>query len=146
MENFIFCAVQECEIHICPNIGINVAVQFTIPGLSTEKQYSSLLKNVFVFQKIYFKLLKTFKFSSDCHIKSCQSLKQADIFKVLCTVFRGTYALPGGLIMKSLRKAFSCVKAKDNSNFAVKLVERSNRSFSVYMMNHFFQTSVLFNM
>ena len=36
---------------------------FSILVLSTKKEYSSFLKNVFVFQKIYFKvkLLKTFK-------------------------------------------------------------------------------------
>ena len=39
--------------------------------------YSSLLKKVFVFQKIYFKVkvMKTFKISTDCHIKTCRSLK-----------------------------------------------------------------------
>ena len=36
-------------------------------------------------------------------------------------------------------KEFSCVKTKANSNFAVKLTERSNRSLSDYMMNHLFQ-------
>ena len=35
---------------------------------------------------------------------------------------------------------------KTNSKFAVKLAERSNRSFSVYLINHLFQKSVLFNM
>ena len=46
--------------------------------------------------------------------------------------------------MKPLRKAFSCVKTKTiNSSFAVELAERSNRPFYAYLMNHFFQTSVL---
>ena len=40
-------------------------------------------------------------------------------------------------------KGFSCVKTKTNSNFAVKVSERSNRSFSVYLIN---KTSVLFIM
>ena len=42
---------------------------FTILVLSTKKRYSSFLKKVFVFQKIYFKVkvLKTFKIFTDCH-------------------------------------------------------------------------------
>ena len=40
-------------------------------------------------------------------------------------------------------KGFSCVKTKTNSNFAVKVSEKSNCSFSVYLIN---KTSVLFNM
>ena len=36
------------------------------------------------FQKIYFKVkvLKSFKISSDCHIKACQSLKWRAILKI----------------------------------------------------------------
>ena len=46
--------------------------------LSTKKQY-------FSFQKIYVKvkLLKSFKISSDCHIKACRSLKWRAILKIL---------------------------------------------------------------
>ena len=51
------------------------------------------------------------------------------------------------LVLKwNLEKAFSCVKTKTKSNFVAKLAERSNRSFSVYLMNHLFQASLLFNM
>ena len=40
-------------------------------------------------------------------------------------------------------KAFSSVKTKTNSNFAVKLSGKSNHSFfTSYFMNHIFQTSV----
>ena len=46
----------------------------------------------------------------------------------------------------SKKKAFSSVKTKTKPNFAVKLAGRSNRSFSNCWINHFFQTSVLFNM
>ena len=35
---------------------------------------------------------------------------------------------------------------KTNSNYAVKVAERGNRSLPIYLMNHFAQTSVLFNM
>ena len=53
--------------------------------LSTKKRYSSFLKNVFLFQKIYVevKVLKSFKISSDCHIKACGSLKWRAILKIL---------------------------------------------------------------
>ena len=45
---------------------------FSILVLSTKKLFSSFLKKVFVFQKIYFnvKVLKTFKISADCHMKT----------------------------------------------------------------------------
>ena len=44
---------------------------FSILVLSTKNRYSSFLKKVFVFQKICFKIkvLKTFKISTDFHIK-----------------------------------------------------------------------------
>ena len=42
--------------------------------------------------------------------------------------------------------AFSSVKTKTNPNFAVKRGERSNHAFLLsILMNHIFQTSVLFN-
>ena len=52
--------------------------------LSTKKWYSSFLKSVCVFQKIYVKVkvLKSFKISSDCHIKAYQSLKWQTILKI----------------------------------------------------------------
>ena len=52
--------------------------------LSTKKGYSSFLKSVYVFQKIYFKVkvLKSFKIPSDCHIKACISLKWRAILKI----------------------------------------------------------------
>ena len=45
------------------------------------KLYSRLMKKDFVFQKIRTinKVLKTFKISIDCHIKSCLSLKRRTI-------------------------------------------------------------------
>ena len=44
---------------------------FSILILATKKQYSSFLRNIFVFLKICFKFkaLKTFKISTDCHVK-----------------------------------------------------------------------------
>ena len=47
--------------------------------------------------------------------------------------------------MKPLQKSVFCAEVKTNSNFAVKVAERRNHSFSVNLMSHLFQTSVLFN-
>ena len=57
---------------------------FLILVLSTKKLYPSMLKEVFVFQKICFKfkIFKMFKISSDCHIKTCRSLKRRAILKI----------------------------------------------------------------
>ena len=51
---------------------------------STEKRYSSFLEKVFVFRKTYFKVkvLKTFETLTDCHIKTCRSLKRRAILKI----------------------------------------------------------------
>ena len=84
---------------------------FFILVLSTKKCFSSFLKKVFVFQKIYFrvKVLKTFKIPNDCHIKTCLSLKLRAIRKISSTVFRQTFALSVGFKMKPLRKSiFQC--------------------------------------
>ena len=62
---------------------------FSILMVSTKKRYSSFLKKVFVFQKICFEVevLKTFETSTDCHIKTGQSLKQRAILKIPSTAF-----------------------------------------------------------
>ena len=50
---------------------------FSISVVLTKTHYFSFLRKVFVFQKICFKVkvLKTFETSTDCHIKTCRSLK-----------------------------------------------------------------------
>ena len=62
---------------------------FSILVVSTKKRYSSCLKKVFVFLKICFKVevLKTFETLTDCHIKTCRSLKRRTILKIPSTVF-----------------------------------------------------------
>ena len=78
---------------------------------STKKRFFSVLKNVFVFEKICFKfkVLKTFKTFSECHIKTYRSLKRKAILKIRSTVFRGAYALSVGFEMKPLKKnVFLC--------------------------------------
>ena len=58
--------------------------EFSISVLSTKKRYSSFLIKVFVFRTICFKVkvLKTFKISSNCHIKTCRSLKRRAILEI----------------------------------------------------------------
>ena len=62
---------------------------FSISVVSTNKQSSSFLKKVFICQKICFKVkvLKTCEILTDCHIKTCRSLKRKAILKILGTVF-----------------------------------------------------------
>ena len=64
--------------------------------------------------------------STDCHIKTCCSVKLRAILKIPSTFIRKTYALSVGFKMKPLKKAFFSVKTKPNPNFAVKLAEKSN--------------------
>ena len=62
-------------------------------------------------------------------------------------IFRRTYALSVGFKMKPLiENVFSCVMVKTSSNYAVKVVKRSSGSIFNCLVNHFAQTSVLFNM
>ena len=64
-------------------------VVFSILVFAAKKRYSSFLKRVCVSQKICFKVkaLKTFEIPSDCHIKTCRTLKSRDILKIHITVF-----------------------------------------------------------
>ena len=62
--------------------------------VSTKKWYSSFLKNIFVFQKIYFEvkvLLKTFETFIDCDLRTCRSLKWRAILKIPRIIFRRIY-------------------------------------------------------
>ena len=124
---------------------------FTILVLSTTKRYSSFLKKVSVFQKICFKVLKTFKVSTDFHIKTCLLSNGGLFWKSLVPFFRRTCTLSVGFKKNLYKKAFSCVKIKTNPDFAVKLAEWSNHSFllSIHIqmnVNCIFQSSALFNM
>ena len=83
---------------------------FSILLVSTKKWYSSFLKKVFLFQKICFKgkVLKTFETFTDCHIKTCRSLKRRAILKIPSTVFWKNLC-PFGFKMNALRKSvFEC--------------------------------------
>ena len=48
--------------------------------------------------------------------------------------------------MNPLEKSVVLYSDKKQLNFAEKIAERSNHSFSVYLMNHLFEPTVLFNM
>ena len=59
-------------------------------------------------------------------------------------VVREDNFIKGDLINSTFVNVF--FKTKCNANFAFKLAQRSNRSFSAYLMNHLFQTSVLYSL
>ena len=115
-------------------------VVFSILVISTKKRYSNFFKKVSAFQKICFrvKVLKTFKISGLSH-KTCLSLKGRAISKIA-----------GGISLQELMPFLLALKwnlfEKTNSNFTVKLAEKSTRSFSIYLMNPLFQISAFFNM
>ena len=99
-------------------------IAFSISVLSTKKWYFSFLKKVLL-------IVQNFQWLSH---KNIPSLKQTAILEI-----------PGTAFWKNqrsfcwLEKALSSVKTKANPNFTVKVVERSNRSLSFYLMNPFFK-------
>ena len=110
-------------------------IVFLIFVLSTNIRYSSS------FQKVCFKVgaLKTFK------ILQRFSQKNMLISQTDCYFEKRSYAILVVFKMKPPKKLFYCVKRKTNSIFAAKVVERSNSLLSDCLMNHLFQTSILFN-
>ena len=64
--------------------------------------------------------------------------------KIPSTIFYKNLCFLLGLKRNLWGKAFSSGKTKTNLNFVIKLAERSNHSFSFYLLNHIFQISVLF--
>ena len=85
-----FCAPHSLclNIRMCRSVLYgNVALSIVV--LSTKKRYSGFSEKVFVFQKTCFKVktLKTFKISSDCHMKICRSWKRRGILQIPSTVF-----------------------------------------------------------
>ena len=60
-------------------------VAFSNLVLSIKKRYSSFMKTGFCFSEICFKI------SSNCHTKTCRSLKRRAISKIPSTVFRRSY-------------------------------------------------------
>ena len=68
---------------------------------------------------------------------------QAHCYKFCCKQLPMLFLL--ALKLNLQEKLVFCVMSKTNSNFAAKVAERSNRSFSVYLMNHLFLTRLIFN-
>ena len=80
---YFFLSLASDRAVLYENVGLSDLV------LSTEKRSSSLLKRVFVFQKMFFKVkvLKRFKISSDCHVKINRSLERNAILEIPSTNF-----------------------------------------------------------
>ena len=115
---------------------------FSILVLSTKKRYSSFLKKVSVYQKIRFKVkvLKTFKISTDCYIKTLRSLKRRAILKIPSAFYRRTYALSFCWFSNetSTKKRFP-VQDKNQTRFSRKNCSKEQPFiFTVYLMNHIF--------
>ena len=110
-------------------------------NLGTLKRFSSFFEKVFVSQKIClkFKVSKTFEISSDCHIKTCRSLKQRALLKVPSTFFlRRTYALSVGFKLKPLRRSVFLCWNKIQSTVCRKTCWKK-QLLIFYLMNLFFK-------
>ena len=90
-----------------------------------KQKFSVFWKRLSFFQKTCFKIeiLKTFKISSDYHIKTCRSLKRRAIL-----VFRSTYAHSVSFKMKSMRSwrqsVFLCLD-KNQLKFCRKIIGKT---------------------
>ena len=92
------------------------------------------------------KYWKRSKFSLIVTEKHAHLSKGVLFWKFLVPFFRKTYALFVSFKKKTLIKRVSSVKTKAYSNFAVKTCWKEQPFiFTVYLMNHLFQTSVPFN-
>ena len=105
---------------------IGTSNQLFIRGIChTETKVPSFFKKAFVFSKNCFKveILKTFKISSDYHIKTCRSLKRRAIL-----VFRSTYVHSVSFKMKSMRSwrqsVFLCLD-KNQLKFCRKIIGKT---------------------
>ena len=69
---------------------LNENYMFSILVVSTKIWYSCFLNMIYVFQEICFKVkvVKTFGTFTDCHIKTCRSLKGKAILKISSTIFK----------------------------------------------------------
>ena len=108
---------------------------FSILVLSTKRPYSSFLKEIFIFQKIYFKIkvLKLFKHSTGGFAKACRRLFWTSLVQFfLEESMLFLLALTWTFFVLTLEKAFSIVKTKTDQNSYV------------YLMKHIFQISALF--
>ena len=121
----LFALTLDSEITV-----INGDDAFSILIFSTQKRYSDFFKKVFGL-KVCFKtkVLKIFKVSSDCHIKTCQSFKRSAILKIPKIIFRRTYALSVHFKIIPLNKAISSVKTKPTKIFPQDLLKGATTHF-----------------
>ena len=114
-------------------------VTLSIVLLSTTRLSSSFLMRFSFFRKFISKLIIE-------NIQNLQWLSQK-MPEIPSTVFLEEPMLVLLALKWNLyEKAFSCVMVKTNSNYFVKVAEMSNHSFPTYLLTHFAQTFVLFNM
>ena len=121
---------------------------FLILVLSARKRYSSFLKQVFVFEKICFKVkvLKTFRIFTDSQIKTCRSLKRRAILKIPSTVFeKNLYSSCWLCNETSKKKRLPVLRQKHTLFYRETCWKEQPFIFTVCLINHIFQTSVLFN-
>ena len=106
-------------------------MEFSSGGfISTPGQVSITSANMY--KKICFKVevWKTFKNSTDCHIKTCRSRKGWVIFKIPSTFFQKNLCSFSWLQNEtSTKKCFPVFRQNTNTNFAAKLGERTSHSF-----------------
>ena len=83
-KTLLFVIGPFCTYHsVCLNYLLYGNNAFSILVLLTKKRYSSFSKKDFLFQIICskVKVLKTFKTSTNCHIRTCRFLKRRVILK-----------------------------------------------------------------
>ena len=104
---------------------------FSILMRSTRKRSSSFLKKVFFSQKIYFKVkvLKMFKVFTDCHRKTCRSLKWKAILNIPSTSFSKKLCSFCWFKKETSKKKRFPVLRQKLTQFCRKLAESSSHSF-----------------
>ena len=126
-------------------------IAFSILVLSTKKRQPVFWKRYLFFRKFVSKL-KNWKRSEFPVIftQKYANLSNGELlWKSLLSFLRRAYVPSADFKIKRLRKSVltskTNVKTKTKSNFAVQVAERSNRSFSVYLMKHLYSL-ILFSL
>ena len=86
-------------------------------------------RKVLVFQKTSSKVSKTIKMHSDCHIKTCQSLKQKGNLKISSAVFYRNMSFYSLWNKTSIRKRFLVLRDKNHLTFCRKNCWKKQPSF-----------------
>ena len=127
--------------------------QFCMEMMCFQSQYFQLKNNTPVFRKRFLfsrkfvsklKVLKIFKIFTDCHIKTYRSLKRRAIFKIPSAVFQKKLCSFCWLQDEtSKKKRFPVLREKPTQILPKTCWKEQPFIFSVYLMDHIFQTSVL---